>query len=128
VVKSVRVVNRVLVCRDLQFAYNLVKLNVLVNLCKAILSAFLQHFTTKLRNITNFVMCSFKLWWNFFPDLSRSKFRWKGERSIVEVCESDPNPIGFVRILEPKYKFRIGLNKMFRSRIGSDFDIRNKMN
>ena len=28
-------------------------------------------------------------------DLSRSKFHSKAERSIVEVCESDPNPIGF---------------------------------
>jgi hypothetical protein len=40
VVKSFRVVNRILVCRNLQFAYNLVKLNVLVKLRKAILSAF----------------------------------------------------------------------------------------
>jgi hypothetical protein len=38
--------------------------------------------------------------------------------SIVEVCKSDPNPIGFVRISEPKYSFRIGLIKLFRSRIG----------
>jgi hypothetical protein len=34
----------------------------------------LQHFATKPRNITNFVM--------LFPDLSRSKFHSKGERSI----------------------------------------------
>jgi hypothetical protein len=49
---------------------------------------------------------------------------------VVEVCESDriPNPIGFVRISEQKYTYRIGLIKLFRSRIGSDFDIRNKMN
>ena len=38
----------------------------------------LQHFATKLRNITNFViLCS--------PDLSRSKFHSKGERSIRKV-------------------------------------------
>jgi hypothetical protein len=67
----------------------------------------LQHFATKLRK-----------------NLSRSKFHSKGEKSIVEVCKSDPNPIGIVRISEPKYKFRIGLIKLFRSRIGSDFDIR----
>jgi hypothetical protein len=41
---------------------------------------------------------------------------------------SETDPIGFVRISEPKYSFRIGLIKLFRSRIGSDFDIRNKMN
>jgi hypothetical protein len=35
----------------------------------------LQHFATKLRNITNFVM--------LYPDLFRSKFHSKGERSIV---------------------------------------------
>jgi hypothetical protein len=27
--------------------------------------------------------CSFKLWWNFCPDLSSSKFHSKGERSIA---------------------------------------------
>jgi hypothetical protein len=47
---------------------------------------------------------------------------------LLEVCKSDPNPIGFVRISEQKYTFQIGLIKLFRSRIGSDFDIRNKMN
>ena len=47
---------------------------------------------------------------------------------LLEVCKSDPNPIQFVRISEQKYTFRIGLIKLFRSRIGSDFDIRNKMN
>ena len=29
---------------------------------------------------------------------------------------------------EQKYTYRIGLIKLFRSRIGSDFDVRNKMN
>jgi hypothetical protein len=33
------------------------------------------------------------------------------------------NPIGFVRISEQKYTFRIGLIKLFRSRIGSDLII-----
>ena len=42
--------------------------------------------------------------------------------------KSESDPIGFVRISEPKYSYRIGLIKLFRSRIGSDFDIRNKMN
>jgi hypothetical protein len=41
---------------------------------------------------------------------------------------SESDPIGFVRISEQKYTFRIGLIKLFRSWIGSDFDIRNKMN
>jgi hypothetical protein len=30
----------------------------------------------------NLMWCSFKRWWNFCPDLSRSKFHLKGERSI----------------------------------------------
>jgi hypothetical protein len=33
---------------------------------------------------------------------------------------SESDPIGFVRISEPKYSFRIGSIKLFRSRIGSD--------
>ena len=41
----------------------------------------LQHFATKLRNITNFVMLFQAA--NFCPDLSRSKFHLKGERSIL---------------------------------------------
>jgi hypothetical protein len=41
---------------------------------------------------------------------------------------SESDPIGFVRISEQKYTYRIGLIKLFRSRIGSDFDIRYKMN
>ena len=40
----------------------------------------------------------------------------------LEVCKSDPKPIS-----EPKYSYRIGLIKLFRSRIGSDFDIRNEL-
>jgi hypothetical protein len=39
----------------------------------------LQHFATKLRNITNFVM----LFEPFCPGLSRSKFHSQGERSIT---------------------------------------------
>ena len=35
----------------------------------------LQHFATKFRNITNFVM----LFLDFCPDLSKSKFHSKGE-------------------------------------------------
>jgi hypothetical protein len=31
---------------------------------------------------------------------------------------SETDPIGFVRISEPKYSFRIGLIKLFHSRIG----------
>ena len=49
-------------------------------------------------------------------------------RGVQIRSETDPNPIGFVRISEPKYSFRIGLIKLFRGRIGSDFDVRNKMN
>jgi hypothetical protein len=41
----------------------------------------LQHFATKLRNITNFVML-FQAVMKFLPDLSRSKFHSKGERSV----------------------------------------------
>ena len=41
----------------------------------------LQHFATKLRNITNFAML-FQVVMKFFPDLSISKFHLKGERSI----------------------------------------------
>jgi hypothetical protein len=46
----------------------------------------LQHFATKLWNITNFVML-FKLSLNFCPDLSRSKFYSKGERSIISILK-----------------------------------------
>jgi hypothetical protein len=42
----------------------------------------LQHFATKLRNITNFVML-FQAVMKFLTDLSRSKFHLKGERSIA---------------------------------------------
>jgi hypothetical protein len=47
----------------------------------------LQHFATKLRNITNFVMLfqAVMLFQNFCPDMSRSKFHSKGERSIPQV-------------------------------------------
>ena len=31
---------------------------------------------------------------------------------------SESDPIGFVQISEPKYSYRIGLIKLFRSRIG----------
>jgi hypothetical protein len=48
----------------------------------------LQHFATKLRNILLILRCSFKLWWNFCPDLSRSKFHSKGERSIGPTKET----------------------------------------
>ena len=42
----------------------------------------LQHFATKLRNITNFVML-FQAVIKFLSDLSRSKFYSLGNRSIV---------------------------------------------
>ena len=70
---------------------------------KAILSAFLQHFATKLWNITNFVML-FHAMMEFCLDLLRSKF-W-----LIEV-RSDPirlrnnfiNPIrSEMNILIPK--------------------------
>jgi hypothetical protein len=46
----------------------------------------LQHFATKLWNITNFVM-PFQAVMKFCPDLSRSKFHLKGERSIDRASE-----------------------------------------
>ena len=53
---------------------------------KAILSAF---YTISQRNfgILLILWCSFKLWWNFCPDLSRSKFHSKGERYIVSILK-----------------------------------------
>jgi hypothetical protein len=47
----------------------------------------------------------------------------------IEVCKSDPKPIR-IRYFGTKIFIsdRIGSIKLFRSRIGSDFDIRNKMN
>jgi hypothetical protein len=44
----------------------------------------LQHFATKLRNITNFVML-FQAGMKFLSRLSRPKFHSKGEMSIVRV-------------------------------------------
>jgi hypothetical protein len=44
----------------------------------------LQHFATKLRNITNFVML-FQAVMKFCADLSRSKFHSKGGRSIEKL-------------------------------------------
>jgi hypothetical protein len=62
--------------------------------------------------------------------------RFKRTRWASQTCmltrgvqiRSESGPIGFVRISEQKYTYRIALIKLFRSRIGSDFDIRNKMN
>ena len=45
----------------------------------------LQHFATKLRNITNFVVLFQAV--IFCPDLSRSKFHSKGERSIDQLTD-----------------------------------------
>ena len=55
--------------------------------------------------------------------------------NTLDVCKSDPKPI---RIRSDRIRSdfgtkiyisdRIALIKLFRSRIGSDFDIRNKMN
>jgi hypothetical protein len=52
---------------------------------------YYPHFTA-FRNELNFgilliLWCSFKLWWNFCPDLSRSKFHSKGDRSIVSILK-----------------------------------------
>jgi hypothetical protein len=50
----------------------------------------LQHFATKLRNITNFVMLFQAVMKAvmFCPGISRSKFHSKGERSIERVILS----------------------------------------
>jgi hypothetical protein len=48
---------------------------------KAILSAF-YNISQRNFGILLILWCSFKLWWNFCPNLSRSKFHSKGERSI----------------------------------------------
>jgi hypothetical protein len=52
----------------------------------------LQHFATKFWNITNFVML-FRAVMKFLsdPDLLRSKFHLKGERSIHHVYISNQN-------------------------------------
>jgi hypothetical protein len=50
---------------------------------KAILSAF-YNISQRNFGILLILWCSFKLWWNFCPDLSRSKFHSKGERSITK--------------------------------------------
>jgi hypothetical protein len=52
---------------------------------KAILSAFYNNLQRNF-GILLILRCSFKLWWNFCPDLSRSKFHLKGERSIKGRC------------------------------------------
>jgi hypothetical protein len=44
---------------------------------------------------------------------------------ILEVCKSDPNPIRSDFGTKIFISDWIGLIKLFRSRIGSDFDIRN---
>jgi hypothetical protein len=59
----------------------------------------LQHFATKLRNITNFVML-FQVVMKF---LSRSKFHLKGERSI--------NPL----YTEKKFAHRKNSEKKYRA-------------
>jgi valyl-tRNA synthetase len=47
----------------------------------------LQHFATKLWNITNFVMLFQAVMICLDQDLSRSKFHSKGERSIVSILK-----------------------------------------
>jgi hypothetical protein len=47
-----------------------------------ILSAF-YNILQRNFGILLILVCSFKLWWNFWPDLSRSKSHLKGERSIA---------------------------------------------
>jgi hypothetical protein len=63
-------------------------------------------------------------------DLSRSHlYIYQGKnptlhaRGVQIRSETDPIRSDF----GTKYSFRIGLIKLFRSRIGSDFDIRNKL-
>ena len=51
------------------------------------------HFLSPLNNI-------YMGYFNCLPNLA--VIYW-----VLEVCKSDPNPIGFVRILEQKYSFRI---------------------
>jgi hypothetical protein len=48
---------------------------------KAILSAF-YNILQRNFGILLILWCSIKLWWNFCPDLSTSKFHLKGEKSI----------------------------------------------
>jgi hypothetical protein len=61
-----------------------------------------------IRILQHFAWCSFKLWWNFCPDLSRSKFHLKGERSIHtgqaekfawSRWESNPRPLGHTTLM-----------------------------
>jgi hypothetical protein len=55
---------------------------------KAILSAF-YNISQRNFGILLILWCSFKLWWNFCSDLSRSKFHSKGERSInYKICKN----------------------------------------
>ena len=54
------------------------------NFAKAVLSAF-YNISQRNFGILLILWCSFKLWWNICPDLSRSKFHSKGERSIVSI-------------------------------------------
>jgi hypothetical protein len=53
---------------------------------KAILSAF-YNISQRNFGILLILWCSFKLWWNACPDLSRSKFHSIGERSIVSILK-----------------------------------------
>ena len=65
-----------------------------------------------------------------YRDRTYIYIRGKIQHCMLEVCKSDPKPIRSDRIRSDfgtKYSFRIGLIKLFRSRIGSDFDIRNKL-
>ena len=47
-------------------------------------------------------------------------------RGVQIRSEFDPNPIGFVRISEQKCTYRN--DEVVSRSVGSDFDIRNKMN
>jgi hypothetical protein len=75
-----------------------------------ILSAF-YNISQQNFGILLILWCSFKLWWNFCPDLSRSKFHLKGERSIGNAY-SDWRIIDCIVyfILAPMASFSCGYN------------------
>jgi hypothetical protein len=63
---------------------------------RAILSAF-YNISQRNFGILLILWCSFKLWWNFCPDLFWSKFCSLGNRSITmhnESCSGAPEPRG----------------------------------
>jgi hypothetical protein len=79
---------------------------------KAILSAFYK-ISQRNFGILLILWCSFKLWWNFCPDLSRSKFHSEGERSIAEFSDLLVTP-SFCKILNA---FRSNENESWEPRV-----------